>query len=376
MDKFEGDNINGIVLLVNNPAFNIDTPYEVELFGKPMHSWVSLAFNDSPVQKIVYDNSSDVAATVKPFLNSGSRYTVVLYSDTPLFQRKTLLEILKYVGSHNLNVCRLTRGWVFNTEYLRTCEKVFASKTYYFDEEDFLTASDFKQLALVSDLLRQRILAFHMKNGVYITDPASTFIDGDVVIEKNVTIFQNNTVKGKSVICAGAVLSQGNAVTDSVIGPGARITSSNLISCKIGKDTTVGPYAYIRPETVIGQHCRIGDFVEIKKSVIGDGSKVSHLAYVGDAEIGRDCNIGCGVVFVNYDGKNKFKSIVGDNVFVGSNSNIIAPALLKEGSYVAAGSTITDSVDGGLAIARARQVNKPAWKPPKKIEKMPDNLIN
>ena len=369
MENFEGDSISGIVLLTKNPAFNMEKPYELELFGKPMYNWVSLAFKDSPFQNLVYEPSVDIVPFIKPYIDGNSRYTVVLYSDTPLFQRKTLLEILKYADSHNLNVCRLTRGWVFNTEYLKTCEKVFASKTYYFDEEDFLTASDFKQLSLVSDLMRQRILAFHMKNGVYITDPASTFIDGDVIIEKNVTIMPGNTLKGRTLIMSGATLKQGNTIRDSVIGSNATVLRSELNECKVGEGTTVGPYAYIRPDVEIGARCRIGDFVELKKAVIGDGSKVSHLAYVGDAEIGKNCNIGCGVVFVNYDGKNKSKSVVADNVFVGSNSNIIAPVTLKEGSYIAAGSTINESVAGGLAIARARQVNKPQWQPPKKKEK-------
>ena len=362
MDKYEGGNINGILLLVDNPAFNLEKPYELELFGKPMKNWVSLSLKDSKVTEIPYDNTSDVAQTVKPYLDKESRFTVVLYSDTPLFQRKTLLEILKYADGHNLNVCRLTRGWVFDTAYLMSCEKIFGPKTYYFDEEDFLTVSDFKQLSLVSDLFRQRILSFHMRNGVRIADPASTFIDGDVVIEKNVTVFQNNAIKGKTVIQSGAVLNPGNNITDAVIGQNVTVTSSNLNSCSIGRDTAVGPYAYIRPDTVVGERCRIGDFVELKKAIIGDGSKVSHLAYVGDAEIGKNCNIGCGVVFVNYDGKHKFKTVAGDNVFVGSNSNIVAPVTLKDGSYIAAGSTITENVGGGLAIARNRQVNKPEWK--------------
>ena len=124
----------------------------------------------------------------------------------------------------------------------------------------------------------------------------------------------------------------------------------------------MGPYAYIRPDSIIGPDCRIGDFVEIKKSIIGAKCKVSHLSYVGDCEMGEACNIGCGVVFVNYDGKNKFRSKVGNRVFVGSNSNIVAPVVLEDGAFIAAGSTLTQDVpQGALAIARARQVNKPEW---------------
>ena len=142
----------------------------------------------------------------------------------------------------------------------------------------------------------------------------------------------------------------------------ARAYSSRLYDSLIGAETRVGPFAYIRPNTVIGCGCRIGDFVELKNCVIGDGSKVSHLTYIGDAELGRDCNVGCGVVFANYDGKNKYKSIVGSRVFIGSNANIVAPVSIEDCAFIAAGSTITKEVPAhALAVARARQTVIPDW---------------
>ena len=153
-----------------------------------------------------------------------------------------------------------------------------------------------------------------------------------------------------------------NVLEDAIIGEGAEINSSRIYRSYIGERTTVGPFAYIRPDSIIGPDCRIGDFVEIKKSIIGAGCKVSHLSYVGDCEMGEKCNIGCGVVFVNYDGKDKFRTKVGNRVFVGSNSNIIAPMVIEDGAFIAAGSTLNQDVPAGsLAIARARQVNKPEW---------------
>ena len=140
------------------------------------------------------------------------------------------------------------------------------------------------------------------------------------------------------------------------------ITGSTIIDSSVDDLSKIGPYAYLRPNSHIGKNVKIGDFVEVKNSIIGDNSKASHLSYIGDGEVGKNVNIGCGVVFVNYNGKIKQKSIVKDNAFIGSNSNLIAPVVVKEYGYVAAGSTITDEVgSGNLSIARARQVNKESW---------------
>ncbi|MDR1093846.1 MAG: hypothetical protein LBL66_06825 [Clostridiales bacterium] len=355
--------VYGILLLVENPAFGREAPYNIRLAGKPMRNWTLLALNDASHTELVY-NGEDVAAFVRPYARE-SDYTAVLYSDTPLFQRKTLLEILKFVRDNKLNVCRLTRGWVFRTSFLRDSDGVVAGKTYYFDEEDFLTVSDFGQAALIGDVLRQRILQFHMRNGVQITDTGGAFIDGDVKIGKNVTIQAGNILSGRTVIGDGAVLKPYNVIDDSVIGEGAEISASHLCSCAVGKNTRVGPNAYIRPQSVIGDDCRIGDFVEVKNARIGNGTKAAHLSYIGDADVGERCNIGCGTVFVNYDGKNKRRSTVGSGVFIGSNANLVAPVRLEDGSFIAAGSTVTGDVPAGaLAIARARQVNKTDWKKP------------
>src|SRR5690606_31332790 len=140
------------------------------------------------------------------------------------------------------------------------------------------------------------------------------------------------------------------------------IQSSTILESSVSNDSKVGPYAYLRPNSHIGKNVKIGDFVEVKNSTIGDNSKASHLAYIGDAKVGNNVNVGCGVVFVNYNGKIKQETIVGDNAFIGSNSNLVAPVVVKEWGYIAAGSTITDKVDRGhLAIARARQVCKADW---------------
>ena len=135
-----------------------------------------------------------------------------------------------------------------------------------------------------------------------------------------------------------------------------------LVRCRVGARTTVGPFAYLRPDAEVGEHCRIGDFVEIKNSRIGDGTKVSHLTYVGDSDLGKDINLGCGVVFVNYDGKTKSRSRVDDHAFIGCNCNLIAPVHIGENAYLAAGSTVVEDVPAdALFVARSRGVVKEDW---------------
>ncbi len=149
------------------------------------------------------------------------------------------------------------------------------------------------------------------------------------------------------------------------------IYSSTITESSVDDECRIGPYAHLRPNSHLGKNIKIGNFVEVKNSTIGgDNSKAGHLAYIGDADVGRDVNIGCGVVFVNYDGQTKFRSIVEDNAFIGSNANLVAPVLVKQwGGYVAAGSTITEDVsEGCLSIARARQVNKEGWVEKKAIK--------
>ena len=151
-------------------------------------------------------------------------------------------------------------------------------------------------------------------------------------------------------------------LTGCTVGDRTTVNASQGTDSIIGEDTTVGPFAYIRPGCTIGSHCRVGDFVELKNSVIGDGTKISHLTYVGDSDVGKRVNFGCGTVTVNYDGNHKYRTTIGDDVFLGCNTNLIAPVTVEDGAYTAAGSTVTEDVPAdSLAIARARQVNKPGW---------------
>ena len=202
----------------------------------------------------------------------------------------------------------------------------------------------------------------HMKNGVTIIDPKVTYIDEEVVIGIGTTIYPGNILEGKTIIGENCVLGPNNRITNSTIDSGADVTNSVLIESKVGSETHVGPFAYLRPNSVVGKSARIGDFVELKNSNIGDNTKVSHLTYVGDSDVGSEVNFGCGTVTVNYDGINKHRTTIGNKVFIGCNTNLIAPVTLEDGAYTAAGTTITNDVPkDSLAIGRVRQEVKLGW---------------
>lgn len=245
-------------------------------------------------------------------------------------------------------------------EILKSDNKLVGAMTVDFEET--LGVNSRIELSQAEQVMKNRINRKHMENGVTIIDPNATYIESDVVLEADTIVYPGNVLEGKTIIKSGCVLYPNNRIKDSKVEQNVTIQSSVILESSIGENTTVGPFAYIRPESNIGKHARIGDFVEIKKSTIGDNTKVSHLTYIGDAEVGSDCNFGCGTVVVNYDGKIKHKTLIGNNVFIGCNTNLVSPVEVKDNTYIAAGSTITKEVpEGCLAIARARQVNIEGW---------------
>ena len=230
------------------------------------------------------------------------------------------------------------------------------------DYEDTIGVNSRAQLAEAECILRKRINNKHLDNGVTIIDPQNTYIGIDVGIGKDTIVYPGNILEGNTKIGSNCILYQNSRIKDSIIEDGTDVQSSVILDSKIGKNTTVGPFAYIRPETTIGNNARIGDFVDIKKSTIGKGTKVSHLTYIGDDTVGEECNFGCGTVVVNYDGKVKNKTIIGNHSFIGCNTNLVSPVEVKDNTYIAAGSTITQEVpEGNLSIARAKQRNIPGW---------------
>ncbi len=202
----------------------------------------------------------------------------------------------------------------------------------------------------------------HLEHGVHFIDIHASYIGEEVEIGAGTVIYPGAVLEGKTVIGENCVIGQNTNIKDSTIGSGTDIQHSVITESVVGERTHIGPFAYLRPGSCIGNDCKIGDFVEIKNSSFGDGTKASHLTYVGDSDIGCGVNIGCGVVFVNYDGSSKHRSTVADHAFIGCNTNLVSPVHVGERAYIAAGTTVTKDVpDGALSVAREKQRNIEGW---------------
>lgn len=219
-----------------------------------------------------------------------------------------------------------------------------------------------RQLAEAETIMRRRTLNKLMDDGVTIMDPSSTFVDKAVIIGRDTIIYPFTWLEGTTVIGEACEIGPNVRLTDVTVGSDSKLQFTYGHDCTIGDAVTVGPYVHLRPDTVISNTVKIGNFVEVKNSTIGAGSKLPHLSYIGDSDIGERVNIGCGCITVNYDGKKKHRTIIKDDAFIGCNSNLVAPVEVGEGAYVGAGSTITKSVEqNDLAVARAKQVNIKEW---------------
>lgn len=224
------------------------------------------------------------------------------------------------------------------------------------DREEAMGINDMAELYSATQWMKNKINTHWMQEGVQIMDPQRTIIGKDVQIEKGVIIHPNVEIVGTSKILEGAEILAGSYIENATIGRNVVIDSSRITDSSVGDGTTIGPMSHLRNNTAIGQNCRIGNFVEFKNTNFGDGSKCAHLTYVGDSDVGKNVNFGCGVVTVNYDGKNKFRTTIKDGAFIGSNVNLIAPVTIGTNALLAAGSTITGDVeDGDMGIARSRQ---------------------
>lgn len=223
-------------------------------------------------------------------------------------------------------------------------------------------------LAEAEKLMRQKILAGHMREGVTIIDPDSTYIEADVTIGHDTVMYPNTMISGASKIGTGCRIEINSVISGSIIGNNVHIKPSCVIDeSRIEDGATIGPFAHLRPQTVIEREARIGNFVEIKKSRIGRKSKANHLTYIGDATIGQEVNVGAGTITCNYDGANKHATIIEDGVFIGSNTALVAPVTIGKHALIGAGSTITKNVpEDTLAVARGQQSHYKHYFRPKK----------
>lgn len=228
--------------------------------------------------------------------------------------------------------------------------------------DDILGVNSREQLAQATAIMKQRINRKHMDNGVTLIDPHHTYIDPEVEIGQDTVIEPGCIIEGNTSIGENCIIGYNTKIRNCTVGNSVAIESSMLIDSQIDEGCHIGPFAYIRPNSHIGAKVKIGDFVEIKNATIGEGTKVSHLTYIGDADVGCDVNFGCGTVVVNYDGEKKHRTTIKDHAFIGCNTNLVSPVVIEENVYTAAGSTITQDVPkNSLAIARARQEIKPEW---------------
>ncbi|TRW79210.1 bifunctional UDP-N-acetylglucosamine diphosphorylase/glucosamine-1-phosphate N-acetyltransferase GlmU [Staphylococcus agnetis] len=310
--------------------------------------------------RIVRDSSSGTLKRIveEKDANDEEKQITEISSGIFAFDNQTLFTLLKDVDNHN------AQGEYYLpqvlTLILQQSGKVAIYHTNHFD--DILGVNDRVALSHAEQLYRIRTNHMHMRNGVTLLDPATTHIGADVKIGADTVIEAGVKLSGNTVIGEDVVVGQYSEIHDSVIEDGVTIKQSVISEAKVGRNSKIGPFAQLRPGSDLGAETKVGNFVEIKKARLDDGAKVSHLSYIGDAEIGARTNIGCGSITVNYDGVNKFKTIVGKDAFIGCNTNLVAPVSVGDGALIAAGSTITDNVpEESLALARARQTTKPGY---------------
>jgi bifunctional UDP-N-acetylglucosamine pyrophosphorylase/glucosamine-1-phosphate N-acetyltransferase len=280
------------------------------------------------VEKIVEQKDTSPEEALVQEINTG----------TYCFDNKALFEALNKIGTDN------AQGEYYLTDIIEILKEagntVAAYQTEDFDES--MGVNDRMALAKANELMRHRINKMHMVNGVSFVDPATTYIDDGVVIGADTVIEPGVQLQGNTVIGSDCVIGAHSRIVDSVIEEHVVIENSVIENSHVKSHADVGPFAHLRPNAEIGEGVHIGNFVEVKNAEIGKNTKVGHLTYVGDATLGEEINVGCGVVFVNYDGKSKHRTTIGDHSFIGSNANIIAPVEVAKHTSIAAGSTITD----------------------------------
>lgn len=359
-DKLEGYTV---VLCGDTPLIGSQTIKDAIDFhiNKGYSATVITAEMDDPTGygRIIRDIKGDVVKIVEHKDASNEEKLIKeINSGMYCFTTEHLFSALKQINNNN------SQGEYYLTDTLEILiEKglsVGAIKVS--DSDEILGINSRAQLAEAHVIMNKKVIGRLLTDGVTIIDPNNTYVSVDAKVGRDTIIYPGTVIEGNTVIGEDCIIGPNTKILDSNIDNGTKVENSVVLQSKIGKNSCVGPFAYLRPNSSVGGDVKIGDFVEIKNSTVGDGTKISHLTYVGDAEVGKNVNLGCGTVIVNYDGKEKHKTTIEDNVFVGCNSNLISPVTLKENCYIAAGSTITDEVPkNSLAIARSRQENKIDW---------------
>ncbi|MBF7096939.1 bifunctional UDP-N-acetylglucosamine diphosphorylase/glucosamine-1-phosphate N-acetyltransferase GlmU [Alkalibacter mobilis] len=353
------DDTNVLVLVGDAPLIDGNTLSKMmenhESGGNSATVLTAMMQNPTGYGRIVKDNNGNLSRIVEQKDGTDEELKInEINSGMYCFNSGDLIKSLDKLGNDN------AQQEYYLTDVIEIMNKDgLKTGTFITDVENIKAVNSRVELAQVEKILRRRINEHHMENGVTIIDPDATYINKEVTIGRDTVIYPGCILEGETQIGSGCTILERSKITDCKIADGVTIQTSILVGSSVGEYSKIGPYAYIRPDCKIGKNAKIGDFVEMKNARFGDGSKASHLTYVGDAYVGKNVNLGCGVVFVNYDGKEKHITVVEDDVFVGCNTNLVSPVTVREGSYIAAGSTITEEVPkDSLAIARSRQVTK------------------
>lgn len=303
---------------------------------------------DGAVERIVEEKDATPDQLVVREVNTG----IYCFEREPLFRALSRLDRNNRQGEYYLtDVIHILRG---------EGAKVWAQTAPH--PEETLGVNSRAQLAAAEKVLRQRKLAQVMDSGVTVMDPASTFIDADVTIGADTVIYPFTWLEGRTKIGRACRIGPSTRLTDVTMGNEVVIHFSYAHGCEIQDGATIGPYVHLRPQTRLAEHVKVGNFVEVKNSTVGRGSKIPHLSYIGDTDMGAGVNIGSGTITVNYDGRHKHRTVIEDGAFIGCNTNLVAPVKVGQGAYIAAGSTITQDVPAqALGVARARQTNIAGW---------------
>ncbi|MBQ0140091.1 MAG: bifunctional UDP-N-acetylglucosamine diphosphorylase/glucosamine-1-phosphate N-acetyltransferase GlmU [Kurthia sp.] len=316
----------------------------------------AIADNPTGYGRIIRDSEGHVAQIVEQKDSTPEQQLVTeINTGTYCFDNKALFTTLKLVNNDN------AQGEFYLPDVIEILKEQGEIVSAYVTENfsETLGVNDRVALAQAEAIMRDRINEKHMRNGVSFINPSNTYIGVDVKIGSDTVLQSGVILEGNTVIGEDCFIGANSHIIDSEIGDRTKVDASVVEESVIGEDVTVGPYAHVRPASNVGNRAKVGNFVELKKTTLGEGSKASHLTYLGDAEVGTDVNIGCGTITVNYDGVNKFKTIIGDRSFIGCNANLVAPVTIGADTYVAAGTTITKEVpQHALAIGRSRQENK------------------
>ncbi|MFR8404210.1 MAG: bifunctional UDP-N-acetylglucosamine diphosphorylase/glucosamine-1-phosphate N-acetyltransferase GlmU, partial [Monoglobus pectinilyticus] len=358
-----------MVLYGDSPLIEAETLKRVrEDHSKKMRAaTVITAIADEPYGygRIVRENGEIVRIVEQKDASEDEQKITEVNSGMYFFDIQKLKESLSKITNDN------SQGEYYITDVIEIMlsegEKVGA---YVTDLEQTMGVNDKLQLSQVGKILNRRKVEALMLAGVTIIDPDKVQVTTNVKVGRDTVLYPGTVLEGDTVIGENCVIGSNTSLNNCKVGNNTKILETVGIDSEIGSDTNVGPFAYLRPGTKVGSEVKIGDFVEVKNSTIDDGTKVAHLTYIGDADVGKRVNFGCGTVVVNYDGVNKHRTIIEDDCFIGCNTNLVSPVVVRHGAYTAAGSTITDEVPPeSLAIARSKQVVKEQWTAKRKDSK-------